>query len=303
MKELLEEYEKSLKVREVRSYQSYLVTVKEFLLFVIEEQQDPLYLPLEYGDEYRSYLLHKEPPLSRNTINNKLNKVKNFYHHLLKRGRILFDPFEDTKGLKGGVCLPKNILSVDDVGILLSEFAIRTETDWLYLVLSELLYGSALRISEVVSLKLSDIDYSTRMLDIWDYKNQKARNVPASEVALRRLKYYCTHFRTNILTEKDIADGYLFPQKGFTTHRGHLNRKLKDECRRLGLPLITSHSFRHCAATHMLKKGAGIREVQAFLGHRKISSTQIYTRIITEDLKELVTTYHPREAAFCKVTI
>lgn len=295
MNELLEEYENHLRAKEIRTYEAYLVTINEFLTFVEEDKKEALYLPEGFGDEYRSYLLHREPPLNRKTINNKLNRVKGFYRFLLKRGKVLFDPFEETEGLKGGVNLPKNILGVEDMGTLLENFAVRKEQDWMYLAFCELLYGSALRISEVEGLKMEDVDYPSRTLSIWERKTQKERTVPATETALRRLKYYCDKVRPGLLTSEEFFEGFLFPQRGGTTIRCSLNRRLKAECRRLHLPPLSSHSFRHCAATHMLKAGAGIREVQAFLGHSRIASTQVYTRIVTEDLKALVTGFHPRE--------
>jgi integrase/recombinase XerD len=75
-----------------------------------------------------------------------------------------------------------------------------------------------------------------------------------------------------------------------------LNAKLARECKRLGLKRITTHSFRHAAATHLLRSGAGIRAVQAFLGHKRIGCTQRYTHVVTEDLKEVLASFHPREA-------
>jgi integrase/recombinase XerD len=146
-------------------------------------------------------------------------------------------------------------------------------------------------------LKLDDIDYESHILNVWDFKNDKPRRAPASEASIRRIKQYCSSTRTAVLTPAELSAGFIFPQRGRATLRTHLNRRLKSECRRMGMPVITSHSFRHCAATHMLKKGAGIRQVQAMLGHEKISTTQIYTRVITEDLKNLVAEFHPREAA------
>jgi integrase/recombinase XerD len=74
-----------------------------------------------------------------------------------------------------------------------------------------------------------------------------------------------------------------------------VNHKLERECKRLGLRRITSHSFRHSAATHMLRAGAGIRSVQAILRHKEIGTTEVYTRVVKEDLKKVIAGYHPRE--------
>lgn len=297
MKELLDGYKLSLEASGVRTIDEYLASVTEYLDYLDELKLDACLLPENFGDEYRSHLIHREPPLSRGTINNKLNRVRSFYRHLSRKGMLLSNHFVETKGLSGGLSIPKNILTIEQTGRLLDNFAIKRDEDFMYLSLAELLYGSALRISEAVALKLDDIDYESRILNIWDFKNDKPRMAPASEASIRRLRAYCRTTREAVLTSEEKKAGFIFPQRGRATLRTHLNRLLKTECRRLGLPVITSHSFRHCAATHMLKKGAGIRQVQAMLGHEKISTTQIYTRIITEDLKNLVAEYHPREAA------
>lgn len=297
MKELLSGYKLSLEASGVRTIDEYLSSVTEYLEYITELNLDACLLPEGFGDEYRSHLIHREPPLSRGTINNKLNRVRSFYRHLSKKGMLLSNPFAETKGLSGGISIPKNILTIEQTGQLLDNFGIKRDEDFMYLTLAELLYGSALRISEAAALKLDDIDYESHILNVWDFKNDKPRRAPASEASIRRIKQYCSSTRTAVLIPAELSAGFIFPQRGSTTLRTHLNRRLKTECRRLGMPVITSHSFRHCAATHMLKKGAGIRQVQAMLGHEKISTTQIYTRVITEDLKNLVAEFHPREAA------
>ena len=297
IKQLLEGYKLSLEAKGIKTISEYLRDVSEYLEYTLERELDPCMLPAGFGDEYRSHLIHREPPLSRGTINNKLNRVRSFYKHLSKKGMLLCDPFEDTKGLSGLVSIPKNILSIEQAGLLLDNFAIKKEDDYIYQLLAELLYGSALRISEAAALKLGDLDTEAKALNVWDFKNDKPRTVPSSEVFIKKLKDYCRSSRTNLLTPSELSAGFIFPQRGSTTLRVNLNRKLESECKRLALPVITSHSLRHCAATHMLKKGAGIRQVQAMLGHEKISTTQIYTRVLTDDLKNLVSQFHPREAA------
>ena len=297
MKEILNSYALSLEARGVKSIDDYLTSVTEYLEYTEELKIDPCLIPEGFGDEYRAHLIHREPPLSRGTINNKLNRVRSFYRHLSRKGMLLSNPFAETAGLTGGVSIPKNILTIEQAGLLLDNFGIKKEEDLMYLTLAELLYGSALRISEAVALKLDNVDYESGMLNVWDFKNNKQRRVPASEASLRRLRTWCDTTRNKVLSNSEFTAGFIFPQRGSTTIRGHLNRKLESECRRLSLPIITSHSLRHCAATHMLRKGAGIRQVQAMLGHEKISTTQIYTRVITDDLKNLLAEYHPREAA------
>ena len=135
------------------------------------------------------------------------------------------------------------------------------------------------------------------MILIHERKTGVSRKVPASEASLRALKEYLEHAREACTTEADRREGFVYPQGSTTTLRCAVNATLRRECRRLGLKQITTHSFRHAAATHLLRSGAGIRQVQAFLGHHSIGSTERYTHVVTEDLKTLMACCHPREAS------
>lgn len=296
METLLEQYKQSLQSSGIRSIDEYLSSIREYFRYLADENLHPLQLSHCFGDEYRSFLCHKEPALNRRTINNKLNRINRFYRYLVKRGQLTLNPFAETQSLQTGRVLPKNIHSVKDIACLLDQFSLRVPRDYLYRVLIEILYGSALRISEACSLKLSDIDFKSKTLCVYEGKTGNTRLVPATDMSLILIQEYLADYRPLCMRADEIDTDCLFPQRGKTTMRLLLNRKLKSECRRLALPVITSHCLRHTAATHMLKSGAGIRQVQAFLGHEKIQSTQVYTRIVTDDLHGLLTLHHPREA-------
>jgi site-specific recombinase XerD len=241
-------------------------------------------------------LLTKDKSLSRGTINNKLNRLRVFYRFLNRRHLAVDNPFALVGGLKTGKTVPKNVLSVADMGKLLDNFAVKRPGDVMLKVLVELLYGSALRISEAEALVLSDVDFAGGFIQVTNFKeNGKKWRCPATEASLKTLKVYCGKVRSLLLNTEELKAGRLFPrERGKTTLRCRLNGKLSCECRRLGLKRITSHGFRHSAATHLLRSGAGIREVQALLGHERITSTQHYTRVVKEDLKRVVETCHPR---------
>ena len=296
-KRIISDFERYLKLKSIRSYSAYLASTIEFFKFL--NGTGISYYEINAGkcDEYRAYLLTKEPPLSRGTVNNKLSRIKSFYDFLLIKKVICRNPFAHTKNLNTGHTIPKNILSVEDMGRLLDHFSIRGFNDIMMKSILELLYGSSLRISEAEALKIEDIDFEGGFILVTNFKeNGNKWKAPATEVSLRVLKEYINKVRGKLLSTEEINEGFVFPRKkGKTTIRCMLNAKLKRECRRLGLKQITSHSFRHSSATHMLRNGAGIREVQAMLGHERISSTERYTRVVKEDLKKVIKTHHPRE--------
>ncbi|MCC6131765.1 MAG: tyrosine-type recombinase/integrase [Acidobacteria bacterium] len=291
---LLDDFRRFLLAAGLRSTPSYLRDVERFITHLAEGGVEALAARSSDADAYRSALLLSG--LSRATVNNVMNHLRRFYRWATRRRLTTTDPFITLRSLPTGRSLPKTILSVPDMGILLDRFALRNERDLMLKSVVELLYGSALRISEVESLRVPDIDFEAELILIHERKTGVSRKVPASQASLRSIRLYLEHARTVCTTEADRGSGFLYPQGGSTTLRCAVNAVLRRECRRLGLKQITTHSFRHAAATHLLRSGAGIRQVQAFLGHHTIGSTERYTHVVSEDLKTLIACWHPREA-------
>lgn len=243
--------------------------------------------------EYRNYLMTADKTLSRGTVNNRLMAIRCFYAYLLKKGIIYTNPFKKDCYIKHTQSITRNILSVKDMGILLDNFTVNNDEDLQLKSIIELLYGSALRISEAIGLKIKDIDFDGGYITIREKKKKdRERKVAASEVSLRWLKRYIKDGRDRLITEKEREDGFVYNQKRWLIIK--LNKRLKVECKRHKFCSLSTHCFRHSAATHMLRAGCGIREVQAFLGHKSIETTQVYTHIVKEDLKKIINIYHPR---------
>jgi integrase/recombinase XerD len=294
---ILREFEHYLSLKNIRSRARYLIYVGDFLKYLSLLSLDYRCIgPLEL-ENYRAYLLGQERGSARATINNRLTRIKQFYRFLLLKKQIAVMPFDAYfKGLKRGTLLPKNILSVAETGKLLDGFKELSERDLMVKSMLELLYGSALRVSELAPLKLEDIDFERGYIEVTNVKEGGERNrLPATELSLRELKRYLRYARPKLLSEEDLLGGYLYPQRNELANKGLINRKLKQECQRLGLKEVSSHCFRHSAATQMLRAGAGIRELQAFLRHKRITNTEIYTHVVKEDLKKIVGKFHPRE--------
>jgi len=290
---ILKEYRRYLELKSIKTANQYISSVKEYFNYLnenVEKEFDEISRSI--GDDYRTYLVTAEVVFSRLTINNKLNRLNSFYHFLLKKRYIYSNPFYKLDRLKTGKTIPKNILSVNDMARLLDNFSILKPDDIMLKSIIEILYGSGLRISEVVNLKLKDIDFESGYLYITEGKNNgKRRKVVAGEVSLKSLKQYLRYLNESCISYGD----FVYPRKCSTTIMCQLNAKLRRECKRLNLKTITTHSFRHSVATHILRKGANIREVQEFLGHKRITTTEIYTRVVKEDLKNVIGKYHPRE--------
>ncbi len=293
---VLTDFNRYLGLKGIRTAPEYISCVKEFFSFLDDGDQHFLFITEKTTEEYRHYLLTSDRQISHGTINNKLNRLRSFYSFLGKKNLIYQNPFYYLQGVKTGKGLPKNILTVQEMGTFLDNFSQIGKNDIMLLSIIELLYGSAMRIGEVTALREADIDYGNGVIIITDFKNGSKRwKCPASEESMKILQRYVDTVRDNLTSLEERKEGFLFPQKGRTTIRAMLNNKLKRECGRHGFRTITTHSLRASAATHLLKAGAGIREIQAFLGHQRISTTEHYTRVVKEDLKAVIKTCHPRE--------
>ncbi len=284
---LLDEYAVYLKMKKLKSIDTYISSISDFLRYLDDNGIVYLSVNIRIAEGYRTKLLTGERKLSRATVNNILSRLKSFYVFLVKRRLCRINPFSNIKSLKGNKSLPKDILSVQEMGILLDSFSVVTRNDIMIKTVIEILYGGALRISEADNLLIEDIDFNTGKIRIVESKTDNIRYTYFGEVVLESIVSYMKLY--------GISSGRLFPKHQKTTMRCLVNRKLKKECERHRFKVITSHSFRHSVATHLLRSGAGIREVQEFLGHKRIRNTQVYTRLVNQDLKDMIHEFHPRE--------
>jgi integrase/recombinase XerD len=143
-----------------------------------------------------------------------------------------------------------------------------------------------MRINEVEKLTPEDIKKESGYIIIKDDKCRQDRLVPLTDYSRELVKCYL---------ENTSADRLVFAHGAKRTLNSWMNNRLKSLCKKLELPQLSCHSIRHIVGTHLLKKGADIREVQVYLGHERIKNTEIYTRIYPDDLKEILSKSHPRE--------
>ena len=237
--------------------------------------------------------------LAPSTTARKLSALKQFCIFLQLEGLRKDNPAHSLRGPKQGRSLPK-ILSEDDVNALF-EIAQRDKSPKgvRLLCLLEILYAGGLRVSELVTLKTRATARRDNCLMIKG-KGGRERLIPLTGAAREAIAAWID-MREQTLPQnaiaKDRAKGFLFPS---SAKAGHLTRErfaqmLKDLARRAGLNAskISPHVLRHAFATHLLSNGADLRSVQTLLGHADISTTQIYTHVLDERMRELVETKHP----------
>ena len=222
------------------------------------------------------------------TINGRIAYLRLFYQYLTSAGTAYRNPFQNIDRMKESQTIPKNILNIDEMNRLLENIPVETPEDVTFKVIIEILYSTGLRISELEQLVRADVHPGAGYMVVRDDKSRRDRNVPLTEYSAKLLFLYLENVTTG-------EQGHIFRRGKARTLNRWVNDRLKRLTEKLGLPLLTCHGIRHTVATHLLKKGADIREVQEILGHRRIRNTEVYTRVFPEDLKAVIEKSHPRE--------
>lgn len=245
-------------------------------------------------DNLLSYLVNlKERKYAPSTISRKTAAMKSFFDFLLNENIIKEDPSDNLANVKIGQSLPK-VLTISQVEKLLSQPAGKSTPDAIRdKAMLEILYATGMRVTEIISLNLNDVNLDDGFIRCFG-KGSKERIIPFHEQALRSLKLYLEESRLTLTDENETAL--------FVNRRGkRLTRQgfwviLKNYAKALNLDdEITPHTLRHSVATHLLQSGKmNLRELQEFLGHANIATTQIYTHLTNEHVRRVYESSHPR---------
>jgi len=248
------------------------------------------------ADDLSRYLAHlRRQKRAATTIARHLSALRQYYRFLLSENQRDSDPTLHLERPKKPQRLPK-IISVDAASRLLDVITAQKQnpaTARLQL-LCELLYGAGLRASEVVTLPFNAYRAGQNSLRVRG-KGDKERIVPLTPPSITAFEHYLAVRKNFLGTEK--SQKFLFPSRGSTGHytRQRLHQEIKTLALAAGLDpkQLTPHVLRHAFATHMLEGGADLRSVQQLLGHADISTTQIYTHVTTQRLRDTVQNHHP----------
>lgn len=227
--------------------------------------------------------------LSASSICRALASIRGLCRYLLIQGLITDDPSENLPSPKKWQGIPKALGLKDVAGLLKSggrgALALRDGA------MLELMYSSGLRVSELISLRVADLDFDAGFLRVTG-KGSKERVVPMSMRALGEVKKYMAGLRPALL--KGRRSEYLFiTSRGRPMTRQRFWQAIRQYGRLMGLNL-TPHTLRHSFATHMLEGGADLRSLQKMLGHSDISTTQVYTKVTMDRAKKVYKQHHPR---------
>lgn len=269
---------------------SYRQDLSQFAIWLEKDTSKDL-LEAEQFDIQR-YLAFKFPISKPRSVSRLIASLRRLYRFSLRENRIAVDPTLQIESPKLPRSLPKS-LSEDDVVALLNAPNLNDSIGLRDRAMLEILYASGLRVSELVELKVTEVSLSEGVVRVTG-KGSKTRLVPMGEVAVDWISRYLNEARPAIL-EKRLSDSLFVTQRGSSMTRQAFWYLIKRYALLAGIHKpMSPHVLRHAFATHLLNHGADLRVVQMLLGHSDISTTQIYTHVARERLKQLHTAHHPR---------
>jgi integrase/recombinase XerD len=222
-----------------------------------------------------------------------LSGIKGFYKYLMFEELIEKDPTELIEGPKIGRKLP-DTLSYPEIEKLLDAIDLSTPEGGRNRAMLEVLYSSGLRVTELVELKINNVYFDLGFLRIIG-KGNKERLVPIGRDAMKYLKIYIEEIRVHTPIQKGYEGDVFLNKRGKRLTRVTVFTVIKELAKKIGLKkTISPHTFRHSFATHLIEGGADLRAVQEMLGHESITTTEIYTHLDRDYLRQVITEFHPR---------
>jgi len=284
--------EKGYSNNTIVAYRNDLAQLVAFLA-TDKQMEKPLDWKKVNRDTIIDYILHlREREYASSTVARKSAAVKSFFHFLFQTGVLSDDPTATLESPRVKKRLPRSA-SPEDIEELLTAprgdgpKALRDRA------LLELLYATGMRVTELISLDLEGVDLDTGTVRCYG-KGAKERLVPIHSRAVEALRRYLDKGRSQFLRDDGEKALFLNPRGQRLTRQG-LWLIVKQYVEQAGLgSVITPHTLRHSFATHMLNRGANLRNVQHLLGHASLATTQVYTRVSGERLREVYNEAHPR---------
>ncbi|HAO05488.1 MULTISPECIES: site-specific tyrosine recombinase XerD [Chryseobacterium] len=222
-----------------------------------------------------------------------ISSIKAFFKFLLEDEYREDNPASLLEGPKLGLYLP-DTLSLPDINKIISAIEVNSDLGKRNQCIIEVLYGCGLRVSELIDLKISNINFKEQYIKV-NGKGNKIRFVPLADYTADLLENYIQEVRSKSKINKKYEDTLFLNSRGTSMSRVIVFLIIKELTDKAGVSKkISPHTFRHSFATHLLQNGADLRYIQEMLGHSSITTTEIYTHLKTEELRDVILSYHPR---------
>lgn len=257
--------------------------------------------------EFQGFVIDKggenNQKLAPGSVNGYMGYISNFYEYLKTNNLVFDNPFSMIKRLRGNITIPKNILSEKNLRKLLNYYRnwnhethlSRRVSRYRMHVISELMFSTGLRIREVSNLVVDDIDLFNGLVNVREGKGGFNRKAILNDYAKNVLHIYINSMRELTFSKFNRANGNILFGMKYDALVHYVNDSLLKTTQYLGIDRISSHCFRHALGYHLLKAGCDIRHIQEILGHKALTSTEVYTKVDKEDLRKVMEKYHPRQ--------
>ncbi len=279
--------EKSLSPNSVDAYLSDLDKLLRFM-----ESEGHTYADITYQDLQQFIAQLHDIGIHPRSQARIISGIKSFYRFLLLDDYITTDPTELLESPKIGLKLPE-VLTVNEINNILDTIDLSLPEGQRNRAMLEVLYSCGLRVSELTTLRYPDVYFEEGFIKV-EGKGSKQRLVPISETAIHEIKNYL-YDRNLIQVKKGFEDVLFLSRRGTSLSRIMVFHIIKQQTEKAGIPKnVSPHTFRHSFATHLLEGGANLRAIQEMMGHEKITTTEIYTHIDREFLRDEILSHHPR---------
>lgn len=296
LKDSIEDYLHFIKVERQLSdntLQSYKRDLVAYARHIHHEQQI-----MEFDKVMREHILLYLDSLrsvgkSSKTISRQISSIRSFHQFLLREKVTNQDPTVHLEMPKKEMSLPK-VLSIEEIDALLTAPSVEKPQGTRDIAILEMMYGSGMRISELIELNLEDVHMTMGFVRVFG-KGGKERIIPLGRSAISACVNYLEQARPQLLGAAPKNDAFFITQRGKRFTRQGCWKIIKEHAAAAGISKeITPHVLRHSFATHLIENGADLRAVQELLGHADISTTQIYTHVSKTRLSEVYKQFHPR---------
>jgi integrase/recombinase XerD len=252
--------------------------------------------PIEIGEEtVQQFVYELSSQVNARSQARIISGLKSFFGYLIFEDYRLDNPLELIESPKTGRKLP-DVLSVDEIDTLITAIDLTSNEGERNRAMLETLYGCGLRVSELVSLKISDLFFEEGFIKITG-KGNKERFVPIGKAAQKYIYIYKDSMRVHLNIKKEFGDTLFLNRRGSQLTRAMIFTIIKDLAVKTELnKKISPHTFRHSFATHLLENGADLRSIQLMLGHESITTTEIYLHLDRKFLSEVLNSFHPRNS-------
>jgi len=277
------------------SIESYTLDVLGFEQFLIDENitKNPIDCDLS---SVQTFIYETAKSLSPNTQARRLSGLRSFFDYMIFESYRASNPTDLIEAPKLGRKLP-DVLGLNEIDLLLEQIDLGHPQGYRNRAMLEMLYGSGIRVSELVNLSLSNLFFEENLIRVTG-KGNKQRLVPMGKLNKKFILFYINNFRLQQNIDSVYQDIVFLNRNGKILTRQMIFTIIKQLALKANIEKkIGPHTFRHSFATHLLENGADLRTIQILMGHENITTTEMYTHLDTQHLRSVIERFHPRDGS------